>query len=55
MQFVHDFNEANPPRSARTALPHSAVLHVSVPPLLSVFVDAGCFMDGSTGWGLVIH
>jgi hypothetical protein len=37
MQFVQNFNEANPPRSVR---PHSAVLPVSSPPLLSVFVDA---------------
>ncbi|MCH92536.1 RNA-directed DNA polymerase (Reverse transcriptase) [Trifolium medium] len=52
--FVEEFNSANPPRMSS---PVCAVPKWSLPPigLFKINVDAGCFKDGTTGWGLVVR
>ncbi|PNX85341.1 hypothetical protein L195_g041409, partial [Trifolium pratense] len=55
MNFVHEFNEANPSRNRRVLVSQA----ISDPPrstsLNSMFVDAGCCNSGHTVWGLVLR
>jgi len=50
LHFVVEFNEANPRRQSR-----STTNQVLNHPLFSLYVDAGCFSNGSTGWGVAVH
>ncbi|GAU37237.1 hypothetical protein TSUD_375390 [Trifolium subterraneum] len=53
--FVHDFNEANPPRCRRAPVAHVSIQPSLVTPIFSLFVDAGCSMSGPIVWGLVLR
>ncbi|CAJ2652968.1 unnamed protein product [Trifolium pratense] len=54
MSFVQEFNDANPPRRGRVSLPLIVVTPPVSRPSFSVFVDAGCKLNGPTVWGLVL-
>jgi hypothetical protein len=51
VNFIYDFNEANPPRAIRTPLRQSVNLHSTSPTSFSIFVDVGHCVAGSTIWG----
>ncbi|KAK2405034.1 hypothetical protein P8452_10587 [Trifolium repens] len=52
--FVHDFNNANlNSRPLQAAIRENNTLPIP-PRQFSIFVDAGCFSNAQTGWGLVI-
>jgi exonuclease III/ribonuclease HI len=55
LNFVAEFNEANPRRHIRTGMYQVLSQPPLNPPLFSLFVDAGCFSNGCTGWGAAIH
>jgi ribonuclease HI len=54
LQFVQDFNIAN--LKSRPSQAATRERNTSTPPLrqFSMFVDAGCFSNAQTGWGLVL-
>jgi hypothetical protein len=53
--FVEDFNKANLP--IRTLLETQRPENWSPPDrnFIKINVDAGCFLDGSTGWGFIVR
>jgi hypothetical protein len=52
--FVEEISSANPPCKSS---PVCTVPKWSLPPigLFKINVDAGCFNDGKTGWGLMVR
>lgn len=52
--LVEEFNSVNPPRNS----PPASALTKWIPPpsgYVKINVDAGCFSDGTTGWGMVVR
>jgi ribonuclease HI len=55
MSFVHDFNEANPPKIRRATMAQVPIQQNTVNTVFSLFVDVGCSSSGPTVWGLVLR
>lgn len=55
MNFVHEFNAANPKRPRSTIVSEALLQPTNNSPMFSMFVDAGCGAGGPTGWGLTMH
>jgi ribonuclease HI len=55
LNFVHEFNEANPSRNRRVMGSQTISQPSRCTSLFSLFVDAGCCNSGHTVWGLVLR
>lgn len=54
LSFVCEFNSANPPTTPTRSLLNLENDNGNRHFVYKVFVDAGCFQDNSTSWGLII-
>lgn len=54
MCYVQDYISANPRRQQQSSPQASVNVETQLNSMFSMFVDAGCFVNGHTGWGLIL-